>query len=213
VRSAITFVIVALMLFVPAGSLRYWQAWVFIAVVFIPTTFSSFYFLKRDPALVARRLQSKEPVVAQKQIIKWATVIFLVGFLIPGLDFRFGWSHVSLWLTLCSQSIVLVGYLVTFWVFNTNSFASRIVQVEKEQKVISTGPYSFVRHPMYSGAVLMIIFTPLALGSYWALPLFLLLVPIIVFRLLNEEKILRQELDGYSDYCLHTRFRLIPLLW
>jgi protein-S-isoprenylcysteine O-methyltransferase Ste14 len=201
------------MLFVPAGSLNYWQAWAFIAIVFVPMLYFSFYFVERDPALVERRMESREQVPAQKKIMQWATVIFLAGLLVPGLDFRYGWSHVPLWLSVFSQLAALAGYLITFWVLRTNSFASRTIRVEKEQTVISTGPYRFVRHPMYSGAVIMLIFTPLALGSYWALPLFLPVILLIVLRLLNEEKILHQELAGYTEYCKLTRFRLIPFVW
>jgi protein-S-isoprenylcysteine O-methyltransferase Ste14 len=213
IRAFVTLLFTALMLFLPAGSLRYWQAWVLIAIVYIPMIFSTFYFLKRDPALVERRMQSVEEVPEQKHVMRWARVIFLGGFLIPGFDFRFGWSHVPLDLAIISQAVVLVGYLSTYWVFTTNSFASRTIRVEKEQTVISTGPYRFVRHPMYSGVVLMMVFMPPALGSYWALPVFLLIIPLIVFRLLNEEKVLRQELAGYTDYCLRTRFRLVSFLW
>jgi protein-S-isoprenylcysteine O-methyltransferase Ste14 len=212
-RATITFVIVLAMLFIPAGSLKYWQAWSYIAIIFVPMIFFTFYFLKRDPALVERRLESQEQVPAQKKIMKWASLIFLAGFVVPGFDFRFGWSHVPLWLTVFSQFASLAGYLITFWVLRTNSFASRTIRVEKEQTVVSSGPYRMVRHPMYSGAAIMLIFTPLALGSYWALPLFLLVLPMIVFRLLNEEEILHHELPGYAEYSHHTRFRLIPYLW
>jgi protein-S-isoprenylcysteine O-methyltransferase Ste14 len=129
------------------------------------------------------------------------------------LDFRFGWSHAPLWLTVLSQFFVFAGYLITLGVMKENSFASRTVQVEEGQRVISTGPYRLVRHPMYFGAVLMLLFTPFALGSWWALPGFLLVIPLIVLRLLHEEKMLRRDLPGYSDYCLRTRFRLLPLVW
>ena len=133
--------------------------------------------------------------------------------LVPGLDYRFGWSRVPLWLTVLSEAMVVAGYLITFWVMKENSFASRTVQVMEGQKVTSTGPYRLVRHPMYFGAVLMLLFTPLALGSWWALPGFLLVGVLIVLRLLNEEKILSRELPGYSEYCLSTRYRLIPMVW
>jgi protein-S-isoprenylcysteine O-methyltransferase Ste14 len=212
-RSAVTFFVSAVLLFLPAGSWRFWQAWLLLAIIYIPMIFSTWYFLKRDPALVERRLQNVEPVPEQKRIMRWARLIFLGGFLIPGFDFRFGWSRVPLWLTLLSQALVLVGYLSTYWVFQTNSFASRTIRVEKEQTVISTGPYRFVRHPMYTGVVLMMAFLPLALGSYRALAVFLLIIPLIVFRLLNEEKVLKKDLTGYADYCEQTRFRLVPFVW
>ena len=158
-------------------------------------------------------MRTKEKIDAQKAIIRWAQLVVFASLLIPGLDFRFGWSHIPLWLTILSQLFVLAGYLIALWVMKENSFASRTVQIEDGQRVISTGPYRLVRHPMYSGAVLMLLFTPLALGSWLALPGYLLVIPLIVLRLLNEENMLRRDLPGYSDYCLRTRSRLLPLLW
>ncbi|MGA3091862.1 MAG: isoprenylcysteine carboxylmethyltransferase family protein [Terriglobales bacterium] len=145
--------------------------------------------------------------------MKFAFMTCLIGYLLPGLDHRFGWSHLPLWLTILSQAFVLAGFLMIFWVLKANSFAAATIRVEPDQKVISSGPYRIVRHPMYLGASVMFLFAPLALGSYFALPVFALFIPIIVFRLLNEERILRQELPGYNEYCLHTRFRLVPYLW
>ncbi len=164
-RSLIAVIFVAVFLFLPAGSLRYWQGWVFIAILFAPMPITSAYFLKRDPQLVERRLRTNEKISEQKTIIKWAQLVFFGSLLIPGLDYRFGWSRVPLWLTILSQVFVSAGYLITLWVMKENSFASRTVQVEEGQRVISTGPYRLVRHPMYFGAVLMLLFTPLALGS------------------------------------------------
>jgi len=174
---------------------------------------TSAYFLKRDPQLVERRLRTEEKITTQKTIIRWAQWVVFLSLVIPGLDFRFAWSRVPLWLTILSQLFVFAGYLVTLWVMKENSFASRTVQIEEGQRVISTGPYRLVRHPMYFGAVLMLLFTPPALGSWWALPGFLLVIPLIALRLLNEEKMLRRDLPGYSEYCLRTRSRLLPLLW
>jgi len=214
----LTAVVVGVMLFLPAGTWKYWQGWIFLGLLMIPMVAASIYFSERDPQLVERRLQSKEKVGEQKLIMKFAKLIFLAAFLIPGFDFRFGWSRrtfggVPVWLMILSGVIALAGYLLTYWVMGTNSYASRIIQVEKDQRVISIGPYRIVRHPMYLGGVISILFAPLALGSYWALPGFALVIPVIVLRLLNEEKILRQELPGYSEYCQSTRFRLIPLVW
>jgi protein-S-isoprenylcysteine O-methyltransferase Ste14 len=218
VQCMLTAVVVGVMLFLPAGTWKYWQGWIFLGLLMIPMLVASIYFVERDPQLVERRLQSKEKVGEQKLIMKFAKLIFLAAFLIPGFDFRFGWSRrtfggVPVWLMILSGVIALAGYLLTYWVMGTNSYASRIIQVEKDQRVISIGPYRIVRHPMYLGGVISILFAPLALGSYWALPGFALVIPVIVLRLLNEEKILRQELPGYSEYCQSTRFRLIPLVW
>ena len=212
-RSLFAVIFVAVLLFIPAGSLGYWQGWVFMALLFLPMPITSVYFLKRDPQLVERRLRTQEKISEQKTIIRWVQLVAFGSSAIPGLDYRFGWSRVPLWLTILSQVFVFAGYLITLWVMNENSFASRTVQIEEGQRVISTGPYRLVRHPMYFGAVLMLLFTPLALGSWWALPGFLLVIPLIVLRLLNEEKMLCRDLPGYSDYCLRTRSRLLPLLW
>jgi len=163
-----------------------------------------------DPQLVERRLRTDEE---QKAIIRWAQLIVFESWLIPGLGYRFGWSRISRWLTILSQVPVFAGYLITLWVMKENRFASRTVQVEEGHRVISTGPYSLVRHLIYFGAVLMLLFTPLALGSWWALPGFLFVIPWIVLRLLNEEKLLRHGLPGYSDSCLRTRYHLFPLVW
>ena len=165
-----------------------------------------------------RRLQSKEKVSEQKLLMRVTRPLFLAAFLLPGLDYRLGWSRtflgaVPVWLILLSQVLVLGGFLFVFWVMKVNSFAARTIQVEAGQKVISTGPYGVVRHPLYSGSLVMWLATPLALGSYIAWPAFALLIPFYVIRLLNEEKVLRQELPGYSEYCQRTRFRLVPFVW
>jgi protein-S-isoprenylcysteine O-methyltransferase Ste14 len=212
-RTLIAFIFVAVFLFVPAGSFRYWQGWVFMAILFLPMPATSVYFMKRDPQLIERRLRTEEKISEQKTIIRWARLVVFASLLLPGLDYRFGWSRVPLWLAILSQVFVFAGYLITLWVMKENSFASRTVQVEEGQRVISTGPYRLVRHPMYFGAVLMLLFMSPALGSWWALPGFLLVIPLIVLRLLNEEKMLCRDLPGYSDYCLRTRSRLLPLLW
>jgi protein-S-isoprenylcysteine O-methyltransferase Ste14 len=218
VQCLLTAVVTGGMLFLPAGTWKFWQGWIFLGFLLIPMMAASIYFTERDPQLVERRLQKKEKVGEQKLIMNFAKLIFLAVFLIPGFDFRFGWSRrtfgaVPVWLMILSGTLALAGYLMTYWVMSANSYASRIIQVEKGQPVISIGPYRIVRHPMYLGGIISILFTPLALGSYWAVPAFALLIPVIVLRILNEEKILRKELAGYSEYCQSTRFRLIPRVW
>jgi len=218
VQCALTSVVAGAMLFLPAGTWRFWPGWIFLALLVIPMVAASIYFAEHDPQLVERRLQTREKVAEQKIIMRVAALIFLGAFLLPGFDFRYGWSRktfgaVPLWLMILSGLIALVGYLMTYWVLAANGYASRIIQVEKEQRVISAGPYRMVRHPMYLGALVSLVFVPLALGSYWAVPAFALVIPVIVLRILNEEKILRQELEGYPEYCLRTRWRLIPFVW
>ncbi len=206
-------IFMGLMLFLPAGSFGYWQAWIYCGVIFIPVFFVVFYFLKKDPELLERRMRMRETEEKQKTIIKFAYIFFFIGFIIPGLDYRYHWSDVPVLLVIAANVIVLSGYIFVFFVLRENSYASRIIEVEKGQKVITTGPYAIVRHPMYLGVLLMYLFTPLALGSYWALIFFLPLLPLIVFRLLNEEEVLLRELMGYEEYCGKTRYRLFPFIW
>jgi len=204
---------IAALVFIPAGSLRFWQGWVYLALWIIPTRFTFAYFSKHDPELVERRLQRKEKVREQRIIMKFFRPAVAVIFILPGLDHRFSWSHLPVWLTILGQAGFLGGYLMIFWVMKVNRFAASTIQVAAGQPVISSGPYGIVRHPMYLGMSLLFLFTPLALGSYWTLPAFVLVVPVIVLRLLNEEKVLRNELPGYSEYCVRAHFRLVPFLW
>lgn len=217
-RFLVGFIITLAMLFIPAGSFAFWQGLVFLPVVFIPLISSAFYLNRHDPQLIARRVQSKEKTSEQRRLVGILKPIFFAAFLLPGLDYRFGWSRhflapVPLWLTILGQAFVVGGLLLAFWVLKVDSFAARTIQVEAGQRVISSGPYRMVRHPMYLGSVVMWLFIPLALGSYVAWPAFVLLIPVYVFRLLHEETVLRKELPGYSEYCLRTRFRLIPFVW
>jgi len=202
-----------LMLFLPAGTLDYWQAWVYCGVVFIPAIFVVSYFLKKDPELLERRMRMREKEEKQKTVQIMGIIIFFIGFLIAGLDYRYHWSNVPVYLVIAANAIVLSGYIFVFFVLRENSYASRIIEVEKGQKVITTGPYAIVRHPMYLGVLMMYIFTPLALGSYWALPFFLPLLPLLIYRLLNEEEVLLKELPGYKEYCQKTRYHLFPFIW
>ena len=212
-RFIVGLLVSAAFLFIPAGTFDYWQAWAYLSIFLLTIIPTSIYLYKRDPRLVELRMQTKEKVPEQKLIMKFLKVIFVCVSLVPGFDHRFGWSRVPLWLTVFSLAFVLAGYLLALWVMKINRFASRIIEVQPDQKVISSGPYRFVRHPMYLGSVILFLFSPLALGSYWALPAFAMTIPFYVFRLLNEEKVLLQDLPGYSEYCLQTRFHLIPYVW
>lgn len=198
-------------LFVSAGSLRFWEAWIYWSGFSILTLFITIFFLKKSPELLSRRMQYKEKETTRKPPA-FLNLWFLC-YVIPGLDFRFHWSTVPVWLVIAANGIVFLGYIFIILVFNENSYASTVIQVEKEQRVITTGPYAIVRHPMYLGLLLMILLTPLALGSYWAIIPALLGIPLNVFRIIGEEEVLSRELMGYKDYCLKTRYRLIPLVW
>lgn len=199
--------------FWPARTINYWQAWVYMGIVFFVALFVMLYLMKKDPELLERRMRTNEKIKDQKLIIKLGWLLFIPIFLIPGFDKYHGWSQVPLSLVILSDVFVLIGYLIVFKVFQQNTYTSRIVEVETDQKVIDTGLYAKVRHPMYSGMLLMYGFTPLALGSYWALIGSFFLVLILVVRIYSEEKYLEQNLKGYKDYLQKVKFRLIPSVW
>lgn len=206
------------MLFVPAGTLRFWPGLAFLLLIVGFWTIFFLYFLKNDPHLLERRMQSKEKQPEQKWALRFFSLILYCGFIASGLDFRWGWSQgwigeVPLTVVVAGQLIAAAGYWFVFWVMRTNSFAASTIQVESEQRVIDAGPYAVIRHPMYSGMIVMTLGTPLALGSYVALPIFALITPTLMFRLTHEERLLRRDLPGYADYCDRVRFRLVPGMW
>ncbi len=202
----------AVLLF-PAGTWSYWPAWVYMAALFGPMLAVALYFLRHDRALLERRMESREVEPAQRLIIGLFALLCLGGFVLAGLDVRNGWSSLPTALILAANLIVVLGYLMTFWVLKTNSYAARTIRVEDEQPVIDSGPYAKVRHPMYTGVLLMMLATPLALGSLVAVPIFLLVPPLFVGRVLHEEKLLRAQLQGYASYCERVPYRLVPGLW
>jgi len=217
-RFSVGLILAVALVFVPAGSLRYWQGWAWLAALFIPVSFFFVYLYQHDRPLLERRMKMKEEAGGQKLVQILASLIFFPAIVLAAFDHRFGWSRthlrpVALWLTLLALLLIIGSFFLIFWVMRVNSFASRTIRVETGQTVVSTGPYRFVRHPMYSALGIFYIFTPLALGSSIALPCFVLLIPVFIYRLLNEEKVLRQELPGYAEYCLRTRSRLIPFVW
>lgn len=212
-RMVLSLCMLCAMFFVPAGSLAYWEAWVYMAVLVIPMALAFVDLLKRDPELLERRLRVKEKEATQKWIIGLSFLYFLPAFLIPGFDRRFGWSEVPVPVVICADVLVLIGYGICFLALRENRYASRVVEVEKGQECISTGPYSVVRHPMYSGVLIMCLFSPPALGSYWAMIPAVGIVPLLVARIRNEEDVLTRELGGYREYLKRTRYRLIPWLW
>jgi len=212
-RFSLVPIVLLLLILIPAGTLIYWQVYLYITILVVPMIFVLFYFLKNDPLFLERRTKAKEKEKEQIIIQIVFSFIFLSGFVIPGFDKRFGWSDVPIYIVIIADIVILLGYLLIFFVFKQNSYASRIVEVEKNQKVISTGLYGFVRHPMYIGVIIMFVPTPIALGSYWGL-IPMTTIPIaLVFRIINEEKVLSKDLPGYKDYCQKTRYRLIPYIW
>lgn len=199
--------------FLPAGTFVYWQAWVYLVLLFGFMFSVLRYLLKNDPELLARRMKFKEKEAEQKLIIKLSYIPFFLAFVIPGFDIRFGWSNLPWGVVIAADILAFFGYIIVILVFRENRYASRVVEVEEEQTVIQSGPYARVRHPMYVGVLLLYIFSPLALGSWWAVLPALITIPVIVARILNEEKVLVRDLKGYPEYMQKVRWRLIPGIW
>ena len=213
VRFLVVLLALSAMFFLPAGTWAYWEAWVYLAILFIPVFFVLIYLLKNEPELLVRRMRLREKEAQQKLIIKLSYIPFLLAYLLPGFNKRFGWSNVPVWVIVAADILVLLGYGLIVLVFRENRYASRIVEVEQGQAVISSGPYAVIRHPMYLGAILLYVLSPLALGSYWAMIPSILIIPVIVARIWNEESVLVRDLKGYQEYMQKTRYRLIPGLW
>jgi protein-S-isoprenylcysteine O-methyltransferase Ste14 len=206
----------AALLFIPAGTFDYWQAWNFMAVFVVATTAITVYLAIKDPKLLERRMRAgptaeKEP--AQKVIMFFAMTGFLALLIFPALDHRFGWSPVPTYLSLVGDALIAVGFFLVFIVLKVNTYGASTIQIAEDQVVISTGPYALVRHPMYSGALPLLMGIPLALDSWWGLFVLVLVVPAIMWRLLDEEKFLQKNLQGYADYCQKVRYRLMPFIW
>ena len=217
-RTVFGLVLLPAVIFLSADTVNFWQGWAFLAVSFIPPLGLTVYFYRHDPQLLERRLLRKEPVHAQKVIMLLMKTLYLLALILPGLDYRFGWSGafcapVPRWLTWLALLVMVACNVLFFAVLQANRFAASIVQVEAEQTVTDTGPYRFVRHPMYLGGVVLWLALPLALASYFTLTVAALGIPVMILRLRNEEKFLRCELPGYAEYCRRVRYRLVPLVW
>lgn len=204
---------VGLLLFLPAGTLHYPGAWRLIAILFIPMFIVGLIMYKKDPAFLKKRLNARESEGEQKQVIGLSLLMFIACFVLAGLDQRFGWSHFPTWLTVLSCLIFLASYGLYGEVMRENSYLSRTIEIQEGQKVISTGLYGIVRHPMYFAVVFLFYSIPLVLGSW---PAFLVMLPfplLLVKRILNEEKVLEEGLEGYKEYEQKVKYRLIPFVW
>lgn len=201
------------LIFVSAGTLAYWQGWVFLAAVFVPMTAVVIYLARHDPGLLARRLQTHEKEAPQKLVQKVGGIFMLALAVVPGLDRRWGWSHVPPAVVIAADAVFVGAYLFIFRVFRFNSYASRTVEVVAGQKLIDSGPYALVRHPMYLGSLALYLAMPVALGSFWALLAYLPLPFVFGYRARNEEQVLMRELAGYEDYVKRVRARIVPGIW
>lgn len=212
----ILFLVMASLLFLAAGTIRYWQGWAYLAVFFGASFLITLYLAKNDPALLKRRLSAgpwAEKEQTQKIIMAFTSIGFVALIVTPGLDFRFGWSAVPLPIVAAGNVLVAIGYAIIFLVYKENTFTSATIEVAKDQRVISTGPYALVRHPMYAGGLLYLLGTPLALGSWWGLVPFAATLPFLIWRLFDEEAFLARNLPGYTEYRNKVRFRLAPGVW
>jgi protein-S-isoprenylcysteine O-methyltransferase Ste14 len=208
--------IMGVLIFLPAWTANYLQAWIYLLTFAISTILITIYLFKNDPKLLKRRLNAgstAEKEKSQKTIQAIANVFFCFIYIIAGFDHRFHWSSIPIYISILANIFVILGFFIVFLVFKENSYTSAIIEVDRNQKVISTGLYAIVRHPMYSGAILMLVFSSVALGSYWALLSVSALTFTIIARLLNEEKFLSKNLSGYDEYCEKVQYHLIPFIW
>ena len=206
-------VLVGALLFLPAWTIYYPNAWLFICLLFIPMLVMGLVLFIKAPGLLEKRLNNKEKQKTQKGVTKLLGLMFLVGFVLCALDFRFKLSHVPLWLVIVSSVLFEIGYLMYAEVMRENVYLSRTVEVQENQKVVSTGLYGIVRHPMYLATLFMFLPMPLILGSFWGLIPFSFYIVAIVIRIVNEEKVLSNELHGYTEYKTKVKYRLIPFIW
>jgi protein-S-isoprenylcysteine O-methyltransferase Ste14 len=210
------FIVMALLLFAPPWTLDWWQAWLFLAIYSGGSIALMLDLAKRDPALLERRMKAgpwAEERLSQKIIMSFASLGFVALLVIPALDRRFGCSHTSALVALAGNALMVIGGYGIWCVFRENSFTSARIEVASDQRVISTGPYAYVRHPMYATALVMMAGIPIALGSWWGLLALAAMMPALIWRILDEETFLAAELPGYAEYKQKVRYRLIPHLW
>jgi len=208
--------VMSLLLFVPAGTVHYWQGWVYLSIFMGASALTTLYLIRRDPALLRRRMSGgpmaeKQP--AQRFIMLCTSIGFIALLVVSAFDRRFGWSAMSFVCVFSGDALIAIGFYLIFLVYQENTFTSATIEIAENQKVISTGPYAIVRHPMYGSASLYLLGTPLALGSYWALIPSAVMIPFLIWRLFDEERFLATNLSGYIEYQKRVRHRLVPFVW
>ena len=207
------FVVLALLVFLPAWTLRYWQGWLFLAILFVPMLIVGAVLLVKSPALLEKRLNAKEEQSEQKAVLMLSALMFLAAFVLAGLNYHFGWFVLPAWVSVAAAVVFLGGYALYAEVMRENAYLSRTVEVQKDQKVIDTGLYGVVRHPMYLSTLLLFLSMPLVLGSLFSLGVMLFYIPLIAMRIKNEEQVLLEGLPGYDAYQKKVRYKVIPFLW
>lgn len=206
-------ILVGVLLFLPAGGFGYRNGWLFLGLLFLPMLILGILLFFKSPDLLEKRLQAKEKQKAQKGVVAMSGLLFMVGFIVAGLDHRFGWSEVSVAAVIAASVILLLSYALYAEVMRENAFLSRVIEVQEGQRVVDTGLYGIVRHPMYAITVWLFLSIPVVLGSWWALLCFMPYVFVIVLRIRNEEQVLEKELNGYPEYKKRVKYRLLPFVW
>lgn len=207
------FVAIGVLLFLPAGTLCYWNAWLLVAVLFVPMLLLGIVMLFKSPKLLEKRLDAKEKINEQKWVVALSGIMFVAAFVVAGLNFRYSWNSLPDYLIWIGVSVFLLSYLIYAEVMRENAFLSRTIEIQENQKVIDTGLYGVVRHPMYSATLLMFLSIPLILGSFVSFVIMLAYIPIIAIRMRSEEKILEEGLKGYREYKQKVRYKVIPFIW
>lgn len=213
IKFLLGFIIVSLILFIPAGTIYYWNAWLFLGALFIPMFIVGIILMIKNPELLKKRLNAKENEGEQKKVVLLSSLMFLSGFVIAGLNYRFSWIIMPNIVVIISSILFVLAYLLYGEVLRENTYLSRTVEVQDDQKIIDTGLYGIVRHPMYSVTILLFLTMPLILGSIYSFLIFLIYPIIIAKRIKNEEKVLEKDLDGYADYKKKVKYRIIPFIW
>lgn len=206
-------IVVGVLLFVPAGTLDYWQGWLFVALLFVPMFVAGVVLLLRKPELLRKRLETKEEEKEQKWVVALSGMLFVAMFVLAGLNRRYMWWMLPDWAVYLAAGLFVVGYLLYAEVLRENVWLSRTIEVQAHQKVVDTGLYGIVRHPMYAATLLLFLSMPLVLGSPWSFAIMLFFIPVIAKRIRNEEKVLEEGLEGYREYKQRVRYKVIPFVW
>ncbi len=206
-------ILTGVLLFLPAGSFSYWNGWLLMAILFIPMIVAGLIMMKKSPELLKKRLSAKEEQSEQKTVIVLSGLMFLAAFIVAGFNYRFGWITLPNWIVYAAAAVFLLGYMLYAEVLRENAYLSRTVEIQEDQKVIDTGLYGIVRHPMYMSTFLLFLSMPLVLGSVISFVIMLAYIPIIAKRIRNEEQVLEEGLEGYSEYRNRVKYKVIPHIW
>ena len=213
IKLVVGLVIVGLLIFLPAGTVDYSCGWLFMAVLFVPMFIAGVVMLLRSPELLKKRLNAKEKESEQKSVVALSGIMFIAAFVVAGLNFRYSWCVLPSWVVYVATALFLFSYLLYAEVLRENEYLSRTIEVQEGQKVVGTGLYGIVRHPMYSATIVLFLSMPLVLGSLPSFFILLVYIPLIVKRIRNEEALLLRELDGYKEYCARVKYRILPFMW